>query len=80
MKSLGSLDNLERWFAQRFVTGDRSNQMIKYAYALIDSGMSYLEVEQAVLGFNARLSNGLSESELRQTVLVSVAKKCAAIA
>jgi hypothetical protein len=80
MKSLGSLDNLERWFAQRFISGDRSNQMIKYAYALVDSGMGYVDVERAVLSFNARLANGLSESELRKTVLVSVAKKCAAIA
>lgn len=75
MQELGSLDNLERWFAQRIATGDRNNQMIKYALALVDSGMAFNEVEQAVLSFNSRLAESLSESELRSSVLVTAAKK-----
>lgn len=81
MKELGSLDNLERWFAQRMFTDtNRNNQMIKYALALVDGGMGYNQVEQAVLSFNSRLSNGLTESELRNSVLVTVAKKVATAA
>lgn len=73
--SLQSLDNLERWFAQRFAEGNRSNQMIKFALALVDGGLNYAEVEAKVLGFNAKLSNKMTVDELRSTVLVTVAKR-----
>ena len=72
---LQSLDNLERWFAQRFAEGNRNNQMIKFALALVDVGMSYAEVESKVIAFNAKLSGKLSQEELRSTVLVTVAKR-----
>lgn len=72
---LESLDNLERWFAQRIAQGNRNNQMVKYALALADSGMGYGDVENHVLAFNEKLSNGLAPEELRKTVLVTVAKK-----
>lgn len=74
-KDLQSLDNLERWFADRIANGNRNNQMIKFALALVDSGMSYTETESKVLAFNAKLKEGLSDDELRKTVLVTVAKK-----
>lgn len=72
---LGSLDNLERWFAQQFNDGNRNNQMIKFALALVDTGMSYAEVEEKVLAFNGKIANGLTADELRRTVLVTVARK-----
>lgn len=74
MGELQSLDNLERWFAGRMEQGNRNNHMIKFALALADSGMSYLEVENAVLGFNSKLANGLSPEEIRSTILVTAAK------
>lgn len=75
MKALESLDNLERWFAQRIASGNRNNQLLKYAMALVDGGLNFIEVERNVLAFNARLNNSLDPEELRNTVLVSVAKK-----
>lgn len=76
MAKLESLDALERWFAQRMITGqNRNNMMIKYALALVDTGLDFTTVEQMVLNFNAKLSNGLEESELRSTILRTVAKK-----
>lgn len=75
LKELGSLSALERWFAHRFMNGDRNNQMIRFALALVDSGMDYREVESKVIQFNSKLGNGLSEDELQKTVLVTVAKK-----
>lgn len=73
-RKLESLDNLERWFAARIAQGNRNNQLIKYAYALVDSGMTYPDVTERVLGFNKQLSNGLTEEELQATILQSVAK------
>ena len=72
---LESLDNLERWFAQRMASGNRNNHMIKYAFALADTGMDLQSISQAVHGFNKRLANALPESEIDNTIMVSVAKR-----
>ena len=72
---LENLDNLERWFAQRMMTGNRNNHMLRFTMALVDSGLSYQEIEQRVLGFNAKLDNKLPEDELHQTVLKTAASK-----
>ena len=74
-KELASLDNLERWFAQRIAMGNRNNQMIKFALALVDGGLGLLEVERAVRGFNAKLSDPMEEDELDSTIMVTVSKK-----
>lgn len=74
-KELASLDNLERWFAERMVNGNRNNHMIKFALALVDCGKSYVEVENAVLGFNNKLAEPLPLVELKTTVLTTVMKK-----
>lgn len=74
---LDSLTNLERWFAQRIAVGNRNNNMLKYAMALVDSGMGYSEVEENVLRFNGSLSNGLSQEELETTIFVTVARRYA---
>lgn len=70
-----NLDNLERWFALRMAEGNRNNNMIKFALALVDSGCAFNEVETMVLAFNNKLSNPLSEDEIRSTILQTVAKK-----
>lgn len=75
IQKLDSLDNLERWFAQRMVSGNRNNHMIKYALALVDNGMPLMEVNTRVHAFNKAMNNPLSEDEINSTVLVTVAKK-----
>jgi hypothetical protein len=75
LQSLESLDNLERWFAQRMTPGNRNGNMIKYALALVDAGMGFNQIEEAVLAFNTRLANPLAVDEIRSTILVTVAKK-----
>lgn len=74
-QSIESMDNLERWFAQRIAVGNRNQHMIKYALALYDNAYPYADIEKKVLHFNSQLSNKLSEDELRATVLVTVANK-----
>lgn len=70
-----SLDNLERWFAQRISTGNRNNHMLKYALALVDTGMELMEVRKAVFSFNSKLNNALKEDEIDATIMVTVAKR-----
>lgn len=74
-QQLESLDNLERWFAQRIASGNRNNHMIKYALALVDSGMDLVNVQKQVHAFNQKLNTPLPEEELDNTVLVTVAKR-----
>lgn len=75
MQQIDSMDNLERWFAQRIASGNRNNQMVKYALALVDSGMSLVDVNSQVHAFNKKLNNPLSETEIDSTILTTVAKR-----
>jgi hypothetical protein len=75
MVSLSNLDNLERWFAQRMQSGNRNNQLLRFAMMLVDAGLDLHTIEQRVLDFNSKLDNKLDLDEIRNTVLVTVAKK-----
>lgn len=75
MQQLESLDNLERWFAQRIASGNRNNQMIKFALALVDSGMDLMSVAKQVHAFNKKLNSPLDEEEIDSTIMVTVAKR-----
>lgn len=74
-QSVQSLDNLERWFAVRIASGNRNNNMIKFALALVDNGMSLMDVSKQVHAFNLKLNSPLDEDEIDSTVLVTVAKR-----
>jgi hypothetical protein len=75
MQQLENLDNLERWFAQRIAMGNRNNQMIKYALALMDGGMDLISVQKQVHEFNKKLNNPLTEDEIDTTIMVTVNKR-----
>jgi hypothetical protein len=75
MQKIQSMDNMERWFAQRIASGNRNNQMIKYALALVDSGLDLMAVRDQVHSFNQKLSNPMDEAEINATILTTVAKK-----
>lgn len=73
-----SLTNLERWFVNNTGTGNRSKQLIKFAYLLVDNGLDISEVRRSVLDLNDKLPDKLPESEISSTILVSAAKAIAA--
>lgn len=74
-QKIESYDNLERWFAQRIAAGNRNNQMLKFALALVDNGMSLMEVSKKVHAFNDKLNTPLDKDEIDTTILVTVAKR-----
>lgn len=74
-RKLQSLDNMERWFAQRIASGNRNNQMIKFALALVDSGMTLIDVQHQVQAFNKKLNQPLTEDEIDSTIMVTVARR-----
>ena len=75
MKEVASLDNLERWFAQRIATGNRNNNMIKFALALVDGGLDLLTVQKQVMAFNKKLNNPLPDDEIEATIMRTVARQ-----
>jgi hypothetical protein len=70
-----SLNNLERWFVSNTTKGNRSNQLIKYAFMLIDAGVSITDIRDKVLDLNHKLPDKLPDAEITNTIMVSVAKK-----
>jgi hypothetical protein len=69
---LGSMDNVERWFAREMVNGQRNNTLAKYAFMLLDGGVSPDEAEQRVIDFNSKLKDKLTVNELQATVIKSL--------
>jgi len=69
-----SLDNLERWFYLNTTLGNRSNQLIRYALALVDNGQSEQSINNAVMTFNTKLKEPLPEEEINGTIMITVAK------
>jgi hypothetical protein len=74
-RQIESLSNLERWFAQKIAVGNRNNNMIRYAMALVDSGLPLMDVEKMVYTFNDKLSNPLRKDEIASTIMKTVAKR-----
>lgn len=71
---LESLDNLERWFIQKMAQGNRNNNLLRYAMALIDSNIDYVTIEKKVFNLNNQINEPLSHAEIQNTILTTVAK------
>src|SRR5690606_25445389 len=74
-REIENLSNLERWFAQRIARGNRNNHMLRYALALVDAGMSLVDIQNTVHSFNDKLSDPLRRDEINSTIMKTVAKK-----
>jgi hypothetical protein len=69
------MTGLERWFAAKMETGNRNNQLIKYALMLVDAGYQYVDIEMKVNQLNNKLESPLSPDELKTTVFQTSYKK-----
>jgi len=76
-KKIENFSNLERWFAERIAVGNRNNNMLRFAMILVDSGMTLLDVTNAVYAFNDKLPNPLRKDEINSSILRTVAKRYA---
>lgn len=73
--SESSLTNIERWFLNNTASGNRSNQLIRYAFLLVDSGLQETEIKQKISDLNKKLSNPLPKSELDNTIMRSAIRR-----
>ena len=70
-----NMSNLQRWFINHAPDGNRNNQLIKYAYALIDAGDDLSTIQLKVMDLNKKLPKPLGETEVLMTIIPSATKK-----
>jgi len=75
LNKYSSLDNVQRWFLNETNSGNRNNQLVRYALMLVDSGRNYESILDAVMDFNNKLPNSLPDEEILSTVMRTVGKK-----
>jgi hypothetical protein len=73
-KSQQSLDNLERWVINNTGDGNRNNQLLKFAYVLVDAGFDFDGILSRVTDLNDKLPDKLEEAEIMGTIMVTVGK------
>tara|TARA_B110000259_G_scaffold160310_1_gene183769 strand:+ start:1409 stop:3532 length:2124 start_codon:yes stop_codon:yes gene_type:complete len=78
-KDQKSLDNLERWVINNTGDGNRNNQLLRYAYVLVDAGYDFEGIRQRVTSLNDKLVDKLDEAEILGTIMVTVGKKLSSI-
>lgn len=74
MGELRDMSSLERWFIQNTGSGNRSNNLHRFAMVLVDGGAELDKVRQSVIALNDKLPDKLDESEIDQTIVKSAAK------
>lgn len=75
IEDTGNLDTLERFFYRTIGEGNRSNTLIRYAFALIDAGYELDAAVEKLKNFNNKISKPLPLDELTATVIQSMTKK-----
>ena len=71
-KNYGNIDNIDRWFLKNTTTGNRNNMLYRYG-KMLQTTMEADLVEKKVKELNKRLEAPISEAELQDTVLTSIA-------
>ncbi|NRA77148.1 MAG: DUF3987 domain-containing protein [Pseudoalteromonas sp.] len=74
MLSAQSLPKLERWFLMNTGDGNRSNNMLRYGYILLDMGQTPLEIQPKLEELNDKLADKLSVDEIQNTMMVTLSK------
>lgn len=74
LKSYGSIDALETWFLNNTGNGNRNHQLHKFARVLIDRGLDFQDISDAVHALNDKMPDKLSADELNTTVMKTVAR------
>lgn len=70
-----NLDTLERFFFRTISEGNRSNTLVRYAFALIDAGHELDAAVEKLKMFNSKIPKPLPIDELTSTVIQSMTKK-----
>lgn len=69
------LSGLERWFHMNITNGNRNNQMLRYALALVDSRQPVDVIRNTLHAFNKKVQFPVAESEINDTIMKTVIKR-----
>lgn len=75
VQPIANLTHLENWFIQRISTGDRNNQLLKYALMLADNNVELDIAINKVKYMNSLISNPLDNEELTRTIMKTLRKR-----
>lgn len=70
-----NMNAMEKWMLRTTSNGNRSNQLIKYAFLLVDTGMSLENIRVRVMELNNKFPDSLGETEIDTTIMQSTMKK-----
>lgn len=74
-KDYANLDGLQYWVMSTTGEGNRNKQLYRYAMILVDSGHDYDDIFTLVKQMNDGLKDGISDKEIANTIMSSVARK-----
>ena len=74
-KDYASLDGLQYWVMSTTAEGNRNRQLYRYAMILVESGHDYDEIHSMVKQMNDGLKDGISDKEIANTIMSSIARK-----
>lgn len=70
-----SMTNMERWFLTNSGTGNRNNQLVRYALMQVDLGYDKNNIRDNVMTMNNKFPDKLTIKEIDSTIMVSVHRK-----
>lgn len=74
-KDYENLDGLQYWVMTTTAEGNRNKQLYRYAMILVDNGYDYDTISTMVKAMNDGLKDGISDKELSNTIMSTVARK-----
>lgn len=75
-KKYDSIEPLQKWFLMNFDESlGRNNMLIRYALALLDSGMPSDNIRHSVYELNKQLATPLKETEIESTIMKTIIRK-----
>lgn len=74
-QEISNMNNLESWFYRKIADGSRNNMMLRYALTLMDNGYNLDSIRNAVIAFNNKLKNKITDEEIHSTVMITIAKR-----
>lgn len=75
--SQSSLNNLERWVLNNTGDGNRNNNLMRYAFIMLDMGADFVSIQEKVLELNEKMPDKLAPDEINNTIMKTVARKAA---
>ena len=74
-KQYEGLDGLQHWVMSTTGEGNRNKQLYRYAMILVDKGYDYNDIHEHVKQMNDGLRDGISDKEIANTIMSTVARK-----